>query len=356
MERFIRNKWFVALIYLLLGLSVMYMLMQIRPLLSGVYNFISAILAPFVVAMIISYVLNPIVNMLSRRKVPRTIAVLLIYAVFIASVTIIVMNLIPMFLKQLNELNEHLPELTMTAQMIVNDVNDSTWLPEGVRSGLNRALAGMENALSDAISRFVNGIGATINFLLAAFIIPFLAFYMLKDIQLIEKTVLTFVPMDHRRQTIRLVNDIDKALGNYIRGQFIVCLIIGLCAFIGYWLIGMPYPLLLASVVALFNIIPYLGPFFGAAPAIILASTISWQMVLMVAGVNVVCQVLEGNVVSPQVVGRSLHLHPLLIIFALLAGGEIGGVIGLILAVPVFAVIKVIVHHIHLYYWRKKPI
>jgi predicted PurR-regulated permease PerM len=152
------------------------------------------------------------------------------------------------------------------------------------------------------------------------------------------------------------MKDIDQALGNYIRGQFLVCLIVGILAYIGYWIIGMPYPLLLASVVAVFNIIPYLGPFFGAAPAILMAFMVSWKMVLFVVIVNTICQILEGNVISPQVVGRTLHMHPLLIIFALLVGGEIAGVIGLILAVPLFAVMKVILQHFFAYYVKRKTI
>jgi predicted PurR-regulated permease PerM len=184
--------------------------------------------------------------------------------------------------------------------------------------------------------------------------VPFLAFYILKDFQLIEKTVLAIVPKEKRKQVITLLVDIDTALGNYIRGQLLVCMIIGILAYAGYWMIGMPYALLLACLVAIFNIIPYLGPFFGAAPAIILASTISLKMVLMVAVVNTVCQILEGNVISPQVVGRSLNMHPLLIIFALLVGGELAGVVGLILAVPCFAVIKVVLQHLFMYYVHRR--
>lgn len=119
-------------------------------------------------------------------------------------------------------------------------------------------------------------------------------------------------------------------------------------------MIGMPFALLLAGVVAVCNIIPYLGPFLGAAPALVAATTISWKMVLFVLLVNMLCQTIESNVISPQVVGRSLHLHPMLIIFALLVGGEIAGVPGLILAVPLFAVMKVIIQHFFTYYVRRK--
>ncbi|MCI3923681.1 AI-2E family transporter [Paenibacillus sp. TRM 82003] len=356
MERLTKSVWFAALVHALLGLGVVYMLLLIKPVFLGLYDFLKAVLVPFLIALIISYVLNPIVNLLNHRKVPRTVAVLLIYAVFILSVTVIFMNVIPMFVTQLNELNEHLPEFTMRAQSIIITFNENDFLPESIRMGINNAIYRAEQQFAEAITQFINRIGATLNVVFIAFIIPFLAFYMMKDFQLIEKTVLTFVPTKHKRRTIRLVTDIDKALGNYIRGQFLVCVIIGVFAYIGYWLIGIPYPLLLAAVVAVFNIIPYVGPFFGAAPALIVASTVSLKMVLLVIVVNMACQILEGNVVSPQVVGRSLHMHPLLIIFALLVGGEIGGLVGLILAVPLFAAGKVIVHHVWLYFKNRKPV
>lgn len=355
MDKLLKSKLFLAFVYVLLGLIILYMMQQIKPILSAAYGFLKAVLAPFLIALIISYVLNPIVKLLNGRKVPRTAAVLLIYAVFVTSVTVIVMNLTPILMKQIGELNEHMPELTMRAQGLFDGLNDNRMLPESVRSGINNALTKVENGLSAFIASFVDGIGSTINMLMVAFIVPFLAFYMLKDYQLIEKAVLATVPRAHRTKAIKLVIDIDTALGNYIRGQFIVCVLVGLLAYIGYWLIGMPYALLLASIVAVFNIIPYMGPFFGAAPAIIMASTVSLKMVVFVVFVNLIVQVLEGNVISPQVVGRTLHMHPLLIIFALLVGGELAGIIGLILAVPFFAVLKVLVQHIYIYYLHRKP-
>jgi predicted PurR-regulated permease PerM len=356
LDYFTKNRWFALLIYGLLILFILFMFMQIRPLLTGIYTFLASVLAPFAIAMIISYVLNPIVNLLNKRGVPRTIAVLLIYAVFIASLIVILMNLIPIFMQQLKELNEHMPELTIKAQNLVDTVKENQFMPDSVEKGINTALHKFESGISKLISNYINGIGNTINMLFIAFVIPFMAFYMLKDFQLIEKSVLTFIPKKHREGVISLLVDIDTTLGSYIRGQFIVCIIVGVMAYVGFWIIGMPYVLLLASVVAIFNVVPYLGQYLGAAPALIMASSISWKMVLYVAIVNVLVQTLEGNFISPQVVGKTLHMHPLFVIFALLVGGELAGLIGLILAVPFFAVLKVIYQHLAAYYNQRKPV
>ncbi|MHA0855629.1 AI-2E family transporter [Paenibacillus sp. CMAA1364] len=349
------NKWFRLMIWILLGLIIVYFVWLLRPLFIHAYQFLKIILAPFVVAMIISYVLNPVVCMLQNRKVPRLIAVLLIYAVFISSLVVILMNIIPMFIDQLDELNEHLPEMTMNAQYFVTNL-DSNLLPSGVRNGVMDWFFQWEDRLAHGISDFMNNIGNTINVVLNIFIVPFLIFYILKDFDVFEKVVVSYLPRSGRKTIVVALKEIDGALGSYVRGQFMVCLIIGVLAYIGYMIIGMPYALLLASVVAVFNVIPYLGPFLGAAPAVIMASTVSFRMVLFVIVVNTVCQMMESNVISPQIVGRKLHLHPVLIIFALLVGGELAGIIGLILAVPLLATLKVIVQHLFTYYIKRKTV
>ncbi|WP_429368299.1 AI-2E family transporter [Paenibacillus sp. DS2015] len=343
------------MIWVLIGLIIVYFTWLLRPLFIHVYEFLKVILAPFLVAMIISYVLNPVVCMLQNRKVPRSMAVLLIYAVFITCLAVIVINMIPMFIEQLEELNEHLPEMTMHAQSFVTNL-DNNLLPSGVRTGVTNWFFQLEDKLALGISNFMNHIGSTLNIVLNIFIVPFLIFYILKDFDLLERTVVAYLPRARRKSIVVLLKEIDDALGNYVRGQFLVCLIIGVFAYIGYMIIGMPYALLLASVVAIFNVVPYLGPFLGAAPAVIMASTVSLKMVLLVAVVNTVCQILESNVISPQVVGRKLHLHPVLIIFSLLVGGEIAGIVGLILAVPFLAIIKVIIAHFFAYYVKRKTI
>lgn len=260
-----------------------------------------------------------------------------------------------MFIDQMQELNKHLPELSMRAQNLVVDINNSS-LPESFREGLNKTLVQFERKISETLLTFVDNIGGMVNALFVAFVVPFLAFYILKDFEVFERAIIKYVPKSHRKNTIRLLKDVDTALGSYIRGQLLVCLIIGTFAYIGYLLVGMPYALLLASIVAITNVIPYLGPFIGAAPALLMASTISLKMMLLVVIVNTVCQILESNIISPQVVGRTLHLHPLVIILAVLVGGQVAGVGGMILAVPIFASGKVIIQHMFAYYVRRKII
>jgi len=356
METFTKSRLFRALVYAILLLVVLFLIVLVRPMLMSVYDFLKAVLAPFLVAMIISYTLNPIVNMLHDRKVPRTAAVLLIYAVFLSVSIVILMNVIPMFMSQVEELNEHMPELTMRAQGLVDHFNNNNVLPEAVRDGINRSIGTLEKRVEQWIANFLNNIDSVVNVLFIVMIVPFLAFYMMKDLDVFERAALQYVPRGRRKHAVRLLKEIDGALGSYIRGQLIVSVCVGVLAYIGYLIIGMPYPLLMAGFVSLFDIIPYLGPFFGALPALIMATTVSWKMVLMVIVVNMICQNLESNVISPQVVGKSMKMHPLTIILVLLVGGELAGIVGMILAVPFYAAMKVVAQHVAAYYIHRKTV
>lgn len=347
MERITQNRLLGGAVLVLVLLGILFLLVQIQPLLRGIFFFIKAVLGPFLVALIISYLLNPIVNILAGKGFPRSFSVLLIYSLFIVTITVIIINLVPLFNLQLKELSEHFPEWNRQVQSWIEQYNHSKdSLPESVRQGIEKSLDRLENFVTDGVGNIMASLGTTVNQLFLIVIVPFLAFYMLKDVDVIEKTLITLLPVRRRKKVLHLFRDVDDALGNYIRGQLLVCGVVGLMAYIGYLIIELPYAMLLAAVVGIFNVIPYLGPFFGVIPAIFVALTVSKEMVLAVIIVNLVIQVLEGNVLSPQIVGRSLHLHPLFIIFALLVGGELGGILGLILAVPLFAVGKVVLEHV----------
>lgn len=354
LERWSQLRVLVISIIVLVLLGILFLLLKMGPYFQVLLHFLEEIIGPFIIAVIISYLLNPIVNLLQQRALPRSLAVILIYSIFICSLIILVVNMLPVFQKQLSSMVHNLPNWNEQLKAMIREYTDNSkdLLPISINQGIERALTRLEQGIGIGIGNLVGDIGNTLNSLLLLFIVPFLAFYMMKDAQAIEKFFMTLVPQGKRRTTVRLLRDIDQALGNYIRGQLLVCLIVGVLAYVGYLIIDLPYPLLFAAVVSVFNVIPYLGPIFGAIPALVVGLTISKEMVLGIVVVNFIVQMLEGNIISPQIVGRSVRMHPLLIIFALLVGGEMGGVMGLILAVPLFVIAKVIIehlvqHHVH---------
>ncbi|MBO8173464.1 MAG: AI-2E family transporter [Bacillaceae bacterium] len=346
-----KSRLLYLLVIALLATAVLYMLLLINPILKGVWDLLKTIVIPFFTGVAIAYLLHPVVEKLNRRGVPRSVAVLLIYALFFLFMTVVLMNAIPVFIKQMKELGEHLPELTAIYQDWIREFQIHKYdFPQGIQQGLEQGIMQMEQGTSLLVSGLVDSFRDKLEYLFLFAIVPFVVFYLLKDMKTMQRLVLTFVPSRHRKKFTRLVGDVDHALGNYIRGQLMVCGVVGTLAYVGYLIIGIKYPLILASIIAVSNVIPYLGPFIGAAPAVLLALTISWKMTVSVVIVNILVQILEGNVVSPLIVGRTLHMHPLLIIFAVLVGGEMAGIPGMILAVPALAILKVITQHVFLYY------
>jgi len=348
-DDFRRSRFFVACVTLILLLVIANLLWMLRPVIAQVIRLMSEVLVPFLVGLVIAYLLHPIVLVLEKRRVPRLMAVLLIYASFLLLIAIGLSNAIPIFTRQLVELSDDIPRLTRWYHTWMSEWEAHKYfLPDSISLGVDRFIVQSQERMAHSITQLVNNARQTISKLLAYAVVPFIAFYLLKDMKEIHRAGLSIVPQRYRKQVISVLRDVNESLGSYIHGQMTVALLVGLCAYIGYWLIGMPYPFVLASFVCLTNVIPYIGPLIGAAPAVVVALTISTKMVLLVLAVNIVIQVVEGNILSPNIVGRSLHLHPLLIIFALLAGEAMGGIIGLIVAVPVLAVLKVVVSRVAL--------
>nr|WP_242466805.1 AI-2E family transporter [Brevibacillus brevis] len=323
------------------------LLWLLRPVLSQFFSLIKEVLVPVILGLVIAYLLHPIVQLLEKRRVPRLMAVLLIYGSFVLVITIAIINAIPVFTKQLVELSDDIPRLMDWYYTWMSEWEARKYfLPDSISKGVDRVIIQSNEGMSHSVSKIVDNAKHSMGKLFAFAIVPFIAFYFLKDMKQLHETGMSIVPKAYRKQVLIVLRDINESLGKYIHGQMMVALIVGVFAYLGYWWIGMPYPFVLAAFVCLTNIIPYIGPLIGAAPAVVIAITISTKTLLLVVVVNLIIQIVEGNILSPNIVGRSLHLHPLLIILALLVGETVGGIIGLIVAVPILAVCKVIVSRI----------
>lgn len=342
----IRLKWYYRLGFLLLLFIVLFVFLKLQPIWLPIFKITMIVVLPFIIAAFISYLLHPVVETLHENYLPRWLAVLIIYILFFGSVSVALYNGVPAVIHQLRDLTENAPSFADQYRAWIHEIQDktSTW-PEAFQDRVDSSIVAVERMLDNALTRAVNlGMGIINSALLFA-IIPFIAFYMLKDYEKIKKAVWYITPKKWRSGGTLFLRDVDKSLGSYIRGQLLVCVMIGTISALSFWFIDLRYPLLLGLIVGITNIIPYFGPVIGAVPAIIIAATISVKMVLFVVIIIALLQFLEGNILSPFIVGKSLHMHPLVIMFALLAGGEIGGILGLILAVPIMAILKVSLLH-----------
>ncbi|WP_035099719.1 AI-2E family transporter [Aneurinibacillus terranovensis] len=350
-----KRNWIEGLLITLLILLIIFMLGKVSTFFVGFFSITKKVLTPFLLGLIIAYLLNPVVGFLSRHHFPRSVAIILIYTIFFLFIAFVIINFGPVFSRQFRELSEKIPGLMEMYQNWMARVRlKQAAQPYSLHSGVAQTMRTMEIAVKGYVDGLFTGMQGLLDKLLLIAIVPFVVFYLLKDMKPFQRGFLLMIPRSHRLKVTRILHEVNLALEQYVRGQLTVCGVIAVIVYLAYFFIRLPYAVVFATLVAVTNIIPYIGPFIGAVPALLFALTISWKTAVYVAGINVVVQILEGNVFSPLIVGRSLHLHPLLIIFAVMVGGEIAGIPGLILAVPVVAAGKVILQHVWPRY-RRRP-
>jgi predicted PurR-regulated permease PerM len=351
----IRLKWFYRLGFLLLLLIVIFVFLKLQALWMPVLNILLSVIIPFIIAAFITYLLHPVVEKLHETGLHRGIAVFIIYFLFFGGAGFSLYKGIPAIIHQLRDLAENAPQFANQYRGWIDVIQEktSTW-PDGIQTRIDDGIFAVEGALDSLLSRVINSLLNILNYAVIIAVIPFISFYLLKDFTIMKKAVWYLTPRSWRKEGVLFLRDIDKSLGSYIRGQLLVCAAIGTISSLLFWVFGMRYPLLLGLIIGVTNIIPYFGPIIGAVPAVIIATTLSVKMIVITVGIIIVLQFLEGNILSPLIVGKSLHMHPLLIMLALLAGGEAGGILGLIIAVPILAVLKVSLIHARKHF-SKRP-
>ncbi|GGB28688.1 AI-2E family transporter [Virgibacillus dakarensis] len=336
--------WIITGIFVFLFI---YLLVKLFPIYGAVFSFLWHLLAPFIISCFIAYLLYPVVKKIHTYRVPKGIAILLIYLLFFGGAGYLIYRVYPAVIHQLNDLTEQLPELTNMYQDLIYRLYEYTsFLPEVVHDKMDQLIAGIEASMENLLGRLVAGFTKIFDMIIFLTVIPVLVFYFLKDFTKIKAYVKRWVPVKYHKDTSVVCHAIDKSLGNYIRGQLIVCLFVSLATFVIFQLLHIKYALLLAIIMGLTNIIPYFGPIIGAIPAVAITFTMSAKLIIFVLLAIFVIQLIESNLLSPYIVGKSIAIHPIAIIFALLLGGELGGVIGMIVAVPSLTILKVIVTHI----------
>lgn len=303
---------------------------------------IGSALAPFLYAVLLAYLLVPIVRLLEKHGFSRGWAIAAIYLLLLLALVLLSLYVIPTVYAQINSLVRHLPAFSVRAQELLFDLIDQyeridlpPAIVDAIEANLQR-IQGTLIALFNLIGQFILGL---VNSIVIIILVPILTFYMLKDMETIQQSLLALVPTAYRPGVLGVLGKISNKLGAWIRGQVSIGLITGGLMFLGMKLVGMDYALVLGILVAIFNFIPYFGAIIGATPAVLLGLLRSPALGLKVLIVQVVVQQIESSVLVPQILGKELGVHPLLIIFALLLGSQFGGVLGMVLAAPVASIV-----------------
>lgn len=305
---------------------------------------VRGVLTPFYLAFAIAYLGSPFVNLLESKQVPRPLAIVLLYAIFLVVVILIIYAFLPSLQRELEQMMERLPEKTRRLESLPSGLMaglELAWMPESLQEAVRLVIRRAEGLIEGLASRIAELLVGFLSRLVDLVLAPFLAYYILKDADLLAKASISWLPTQARKDLLELAQRVNKVVGRFIRGQLIVSLIVGGLVACGLSLLGVRYALFLGLLAGLFDIIPYFGPILGAVPALILALLRSPLTALWTLLVFVAVQQLEGNVLSPKIVGEQVGLHPLTVIFSILAGGELLGIAGMLLAVPAAATVKV---------------
>lgn len=308
-----------------------------------------AVLLPFFLAVIIAYVLNPLVDFLDNRRLPRSLGILLIYAVFFSVVFWLGVRAIPAVVNELQKLGEKIPDYTSQFQRFIGNLQSDYQrfnLPDSVRMVLDQNILELQRAALDIVERVTGIVLGIFSHLFTILVIPLLVYYILRDKENLKRSFVLLFPKKQRKWVTIVGSQMDSTLGAYFRGMLIISFLVGLLTYTGLLLLGVDFALLLGIIAGITNIIPYFGPLIGAVPALLIALLDSPALALKVAIVLVVVQQLESQLIAPQVLGRTLGLHPLLVIFALIVGGKLFGLAGLIFAVPFTAMLRILFKHL----------
>src|SRR5271166_1567662 len=321
---------------------------------------------PFAAGIVLGYLLDPVVTRLEKLGVSRLGASLLILVVFVTVFVLVLVIGAPILINQLVSFAQRLPGYAIRLQTLAVEEGNALiqkygggWLSA---LGLGEQLSGtqIQKSIGDfvaqgaqwmvnAIKSVVSGGAAVFNFLSLLIITPVVAFYILIDWNRMVAEIDSWLPLDHRERLRAIAAEINRALAGFIRGQSLVCLFDGLWYGVGLTLIGLDFGFLIGVIAGLLSFVPYVGSLSALVLSIGVALVQGWpslKLLAMALGVVVCGQFLEAYVISPRLVGKSIGLHPVWLMFALLAFGQLFGFVGLVIAVPTAAAAGVIARHL----------
>ncbi len=340
MRKISRNKITTTIVIIIILAIIIYMAMKI-PIIKQLVNLVF-------ISFIMSYILKPLYMLLIRKGISKSTASSLIVVGLLGLILLIFIVLIPSMFrddlninKAINDLQSYLAHASMKIKILHTNKFMSSFMNSIYQKSDTQILV-LFNKIFDSIM----GLGENI---ITYMVSPLIIYYFLCDSEnMINKALIVFPP-ESRNIIKKIIEDIDKVLGRYIISQLILCGIISIATFFILIVMKVDFPLILSLINGIFNIIPYFGPIFGVFPAILIALLSSPKTALYTALWLFALQQIEGNILSPKIIGESISMHPLTVILLLIIGGKIGGIVGMILAVPLGVVIKVIYEDLNYY-------
>jgi predicted PurR-regulated permease PerM len=331
----------VGLLLVLTGAAVLLALYLVRP-----------VLLPLLLGVVLAYMLAPAVRVLVDRGWPVAWAIGVVYLGLGLCLAVLGLKIVPTVLGELNRVAEALPRYVQLVRAQADGWVDSyrqANLPPGVRSAVDGWIGRTGDSLRLRLTGALDGAMSMVEGVLHLALAPVVAFYLLRDHRSLGRGLMSIFPATWRRPARRILHDLDEVLGGFIRGQLLLAGAVGLLATLACWLLGLRFALLLGVFAAGAELIPYVGPLIGMAPAVLAGLMVSPVTGLQVALAFLLIQQIENAVLSPLVIGERVGLHPVVILLVVLGGGYAGGLLGMLVAVPLVAMLRVLWRHLYDY-------
>jgi predicted PurR-regulated permease PerM len=303
------------------------------------------IVGPFIAGLVIAYLLDPLTDRLEARRIPRWFASLLVLGGFFGLFVLLILGLAPVAIDQLHQLAINLPEMVATVKPIADRLFRAAGDVVALETLTQNVIQRLASWMSGIASGLLAGGIAVINILALVVMMPVVAFYALRDYDTLTGRLQSWWPKRYANTIQRLLNESDAALAGFIRGQSLVCLALAVFYSVGWSLIGLDYAIVLGVLAGVLGFVPYLGVVVSVGLGLLVGlgqwgpDPIHLGLILVVFFVG---QIMESSILTPNLIGNRIGLHPLWVLFAVFAGGELMGVLGVFLAVPVAAVLGVV--------------
>ncbi|HEM4054215.1 TPA: AI-2E family transporter [Streptococcus suis] len=347
---FLNSQAVTFLLVTLLTFVTIFIFSKISFLFRPIGSFLEIVLLPMILTGLLYYLLNPMVDWMEKHKISRTVGISILFVLISLLIIWGLAVAIPSIQEQVTSFAQNLPsniqkiegqvtsllqdqrfeQFRPTALELLNKVND-------------QAVAYAQKFSTSAVNWASNLISTASQIIVAVLIMPFILFYLLRDGQYLNKHITQYLPTKWREPIGTVLSDVNGQLSNYVRGQVTVAIIVALMFSVMFSIIGLSYPITLGVMAGFLNLIPYLGSFLAMIPAVILGLIAGPIMLIKVLVVFMIEQTIEGRFVTPLIIGSSLSIHPITILFVLLTAGQMYGVLGVLLGIPIYASIKVLV-------------
>ena len=352
-----KKLWFQAGVGILLALLIAKYFLEISGIFSPLIIIAKTIFVPLLLGAVLFYVTEPLQRFLEKRKIPRWGSILAILISVAAVIWLFISIIGPPVINQVNNLVKNTPiiakEITVQTEFVVQKLQHREDFPEQLNEMIDKAINSVQSialVFGKLVVQFFQSVFQTAFTLI---LVPFFFIFLLKDHEKFAPFIYNFFSGKRQVWVKKTLQDINTVLRTYIQGQLLISFLLALIMLIGYWSIGLEYALLLVIFAFFMNVIPFIGPWIAFMPALIIAFLQEPKMVIWVCVITLIAQQTDSNLITPNVMGKTLDIHPLTVITVILAAGNIAGFLGILLSIPAYAVGKVIVKNI---YDRRKEI